>query len=162
MLAVLGSNMKLHPKRGYKQHWAKLNGSLHDVESYTRRAEYSKVIGAHKNGLYKYDKYDHLAVVVLTDGRCYVGIARCGKRDQFNRSRGHEIAVGRAMKRALKEMYKPKRPAVSDSTLGVKVTVTELASEGDFWINTAREPLPTGVALRDRCREELREMGVRL
>src|SRR5262245_46121151 len=101
-MEVLGSMNVLPNKRGYKAHYIKLAPVLHDVEIYTRRAEHSKVVsykGEFPNRFVKYSAYDHIAVVVLTDGRCYVGISRCGRKDQFHRSRGHEIAVGRAMRR---------------------------------------------------------------
>ena len=40
------------------------------------------------------------AVLVLNDGRCYVGKSYCSPKDRYNPSRGYEIALGRAMKEA--------------------------------------------------------------
>ena len=42
----------------------------------------------------------HVAVVVIRPGRAYIGTAACSKRDNYNRKRGYEIAVGRALKAA--------------------------------------------------------------
>ena len=38
------------------------------------------------------------AVVVLHDGRCYVGKSYCAPMDTYNPSRGYEIALGRALR----------------------------------------------------------------
>ena len=46
----------------------------------------------------------HMAVVVLTDGRCYVGERRFDHNEQYNRKRGFETAIGRALKLAAKNI----------------------------------------------------------
>ena len=88
MTKETGSGDKIHMKRGYTHHVAKLGDSLHSVEHFI---------------LVDIDDYPiHAAAVVTTDGKYYTGIAVTNTDlDQYNRRRGHEIAVGRAMKLAL-------------------------------------------------------------
>ena len=45
-------------------------------------------------------RFDHTAVVMLRDGRCFRGEAHCGRKDAYNRRIGYRIAMGRAFKRA--------------------------------------------------------------
>ena len=52
---------------------------------------------------FQYRQPIHLAVVVLDSGVCYVGERRFGHTEQYNRKRGFETALGRALKRAVRE-----------------------------------------------------------
>lgn len=58
---------------------------IHDVEHFRRKREHG---------------YKHIAVVVLTNGECFVGTAEPSKRDPYIRKIGYIIAVGRALKKA--------------------------------------------------------------
>ena len=51
--------------------------------------------------------YEHIGVVVLNTGWCFVARSRPNWRDNYNRKRGHTIAVGRALKRAALVDQKP-------------------------------------------------------
>ena len=68
----------LPKKKGYAKHLEVLGDELYAVE-HTR--------GDNCNA----------AVVILNDGRYYVGLSRCNPIDQYNHKLGHEIAVGRAL-----------------------------------------------------------------
>ena len=73
----------LPKKKGYAKHVERLGDDLYAVE--------------HIRG----EGYN-VAVVVLQDGRFYVGTAVLNPIDQYNRRIGHEIAVGRALEAALR------------------------------------------------------------
>lgn len=75
----------------------------------------------------------HIAVACLVDGTCFTGMSVCNPKDRYNRSRGHTIAVGRALKKAV-DSYD------SYGYMGC-----------DFWI----EPGIVKKDLRDACREKL-------
>jgi hypothetical protein len=72
----------LPKKKGYAKHIERLGDELYAVE--------------HIRG----ESYN-VAVVVLRDGRYFVGTAVLNPTDQYNRRIGHEIAVGRALDAAL-------------------------------------------------------------
>lgn len=66
----------------------------------------------------------NVAVIILVDGRCYVGRTTCSLKDQYSRRTGYVLAVKRAIERAGRGM------------------------EYNFWVPPALE----GVHLRDACR----------
>lgn len=44
------------------------------------------------------DGFDHVAVVILNSGACFVGHARPSEQEQYKRSVGYSVSVGRALK----------------------------------------------------------------
>lgn len=140
--------MRLPPvKKGYAKHLARLLADevLHDVEHYRQQRngdslseeeEYLKAVHPDRTW------FDHYAVVVLTDGWAYMGAALCSFKDQYCRSIGHEISVGRALDKAR------------------RYDVTGCCFKVPLAVPVAIIPLPIGgVELRDYCRRRLVEQG---
>lgn len=46
----------------------------------------------------------NLAVVVLKDGRCYIGKAVCAQADQYVKKKGYRLAVKRALEKAARSL----------------------------------------------------------
>ena len=89
----------LPKKKGYAKHVDKLGDQLYAVEHY------------------RYDE-SNVAIVVLQDGRYFIGTARTSPKDNYCRKIGHEIAVGRALNWAITQ---------SDAPSGILWSVEQLA-----------------------------------
>jgi len=72
----------LPAKKGYAKHVKALGDELYAVE------HFKSSVG-------------NVAVVVLSDGRYFIGTAKLNPKDNYSRKLGHEIALGRALARAV-------------------------------------------------------------
>ncbi len=144
--------MRLPPvKKGYAKHLARLVADkiLHDVEHYRQQRNGDSLSPEEEKIGAKYPGrqwFDHYAVVVLTDGWAYVGMARCSFKDQYCRSIGHEISVGRALDKA-------RRYDVSGCCFKVPFAIPTGSVFSPMMMPIG------GVELRDYCRRRLVEQG---
>jgi hypothetical protein len=139
----------LAKKDGYWRFVEKLGDKLWDVEAYR----------VCQNG----SKPRHIAVAILADGTGWVGTARCSEEDQYSRKKGHELAVKRALVRAVKG---PEYDAEADLYPDVFHLIGQRGDWPDdceMWRHPDFElavPIVEGIELRDKCREECVRLGV--
>lgn len=81
-MTLTHTRMRLPLKKAYRVRALAMEGLLRDVEHY--RIDTGGCVPV------------HVAFVVDDQGRAYVGMAHCSKKDQYRRKLGHEIAIGRA------------------------------------------------------------------
>lgn len=43
----------------------------------------------------------HVAVCVLKNGACFIGVSQVGKKDHYSRKLGHTVSMGRALRKAV-------------------------------------------------------------
>ncbi len=125
------------PKPGYAKHLERLGDSIRDVEHFRTTYDVEPIPGIPVRVM---DIPMNVAVVVLNDGACFIGEAKLNYQDTYNRKRGHEIAVGRALKKAC----------------GYSESNRHRSYEPLFYVPGNR----AGVALRDFCRKQLDQLGV--
>lgn len=122
-------------RREFKPWIRRLNGVLFELEHFVNRPDGPKT-----------KPVGNVAVVVLKDGRAFVGKSKCSDTDQWNHKRGFNIAVGRALKRAWQRVaidmcidcYRPIEP-IENFTVPM---------------NGNGAPIG-GVELRDYCRQRV-------
>lgn len=127
-------------KQEYNHFLDKLGDRLFDIEHYRHKygSTFYKTLPSGDRQELNSERNMNVAVAVMRDGRCYVGVAKQNYRDQYCRRIGHSTAVGRALKKAV------------DKPIGYEFAVDTM---GD-------KPIVEGVKLRDYCRDRLRKMGV--
>ena len=114
MEVTMSTGGKMLLKREHQRVFRTIAKKFHDVEHF-------RVV----------EKNMHIAVVVLKDGRCFIGVSKVAKRDTYSRKIGHTMSVGRAMQYAGKY-------------------------DADFVVNKKL----IGRDLRDACRRHLVEVGM--
>lgn len=133
-------------RKEFKRWLTRLDGQLWEIEHF-KVYEYGEATWSWPDAKDITNKWPvgNCAVVVLKDGRAFVGKAMCSERDQYNHKRGFNMAVGRALKKA--------------------VVGRVVSNSADFMVPLS-VPSPTledprgdaplgGVALRDYCRAKV-------
>ena len=130
----LASGTSLPARQSFARHAKRLGHKLWDVEHY-------RFCGHNTDGTLakspaqtgeRCDRPVHVAAVVLCDGQVFVGKAKTNltEGDQYKRRLGFMISMGKALKRAI-------RQESEDMAFSFKLDI----------------PFPTGVALRNACRD---------